>query len=121
MPKKIVLIDDDPLIRALVCEVLGPSYTMLCAEDGLVGLEIVAREVPDLVICDFAMPRMHGFEVCRKIRETPALKNIKILMSSSKSYAQDIVNAKAAGADDYLVKPFSLDDLVRKVEGLAGR
>jgi DNA-binding response OmpR family regulator len=118
MPKKIVVIDDDPLIRALVVEILSPSYGVLAAEDGEAGVALVRKERPDLVICDFAMPRMHGFEVCRLLRADASLAGLKILMCSSKSYAQDVVNAKSVGADDYLVKPYEVKALTEKVAAL---
>lgn len=116
MPKKIVVIDDDVSILALVKKILGSEYDVLQAEDGVAGLELVISELPDLVILDFAMPLMHGFEVCRKIRSDARVSGIKILMSSSKSYPSDIRNAADAGVNGYLVKPYRAQNLRKIVE-----
>jgi phosphoribosyl 1,2-cyclic phosphodiesterase len=80
----------------------------------------VKAERPDLVILDLLMPKMHGFEVCKKIREDERLKETKVLISSSKSYVHDINTAKDAGADMYIVKPFEVESLIGKVEELIG-
>ena len=100
--------------------ILGRVYEVQTAPDGVAGLELIEKVRPDLVLLDLLMPRMHGFEVCRKIRENPALKHIKVLISSSQSYMHDIHTAKEAGADDYLVKPYETAALLWKVEELIG-
>ncbi len=102
-PKKIVVVDDDPDMIALMKEVLVPSYHVLSANDGQMGLEMIRRENPDLVVLDLLMPRMHGFEVCQRIRTDERLRHTKVMISSSKSYPKDIKVATGAGADFYIV------------------
>ncbi len=119
--KKIVIVDDDPEILGFMAEVLAPGYDVRTAKDGVEGLDAMRREPPDLVVLDLLMPRMHGFEVCKKIREDSALKDVKVLISSSKSYLHDVNTAKNAGADSYIVKPFEMSGLLRKVEDLLGQ
>ncbi len=97
---------------------LASGYEVESAADGSEGLETVKRVNPDLVVLDLLMPRMHGFEVCRRIKDEPALSAVKVLISSSKSYAHDIKVAASAGADGYIVKPFLMDDLRSKIEEL---
>ncbi|MBI5630828.1 MAG: response regulator [Elusimicrobia bacterium] len=114
--KKIVVVDDDPAMRELIADILGPHYEVLKAEDGAAGLELVKKAMPDLVVLDLLMPRMHGFEVCQKIKADETLRRIKVLISSSKSYSKDIQTAKQAGADGYIVKPYAIDELLGQVK-----
>ncbi|OGR88314.1 MAG: hypothetical protein A3J74_03175 [Elusimicrobia bacterium RIFCSPHIGHO2_02_FULL_57_9] len=116
--KKIVIVDDDPCMRELVTELLKPRYKVLSAEDGLAGLEMVKKEAPDLVVLDVLMPRMHGFEVCKRIRQDENLKDIKVLILSSKSYPHDIKTASEAGADIFVVKPFEIDNFLEEIAAL---
>jgi DNA-binding response OmpR family regulator len=119
--KKIVVVDDDRDMRDFLIEVLRPSYSVSTAEDGAQGLELVRKEKPDLVILDLLMPRMHGFEVCKRIREDAELKDVKVLISSSKSYVHDQNTAvSGAGADKYLVKPYEVAELMKTVGDLIG-
>src|SRR6185503_7079048 len=119
-PKKIVLIDDDPEMLRFMSMALRSEYEVTAAGDGSEGLEAVRRVSPDLVVLDLLMPRMHGFEVCQRIKSEPSLRATKVLISSSKSYAHDIKTAQSAGADGYIVKPFELDVFQAKIEELLG-
>ncbi len=115
------MVDDDEDMRQMMAHVLRESCEVETAEDGAAGLELVKRVKPDLVVLDLLMPKMHGFEVCRKIREDGALKGIKILISSSKSYTHDVKTAvEEAGADAYIIKPFRLADFQKRIAELLG-
>ncbi len=118
--KKIVIVDDDPDMREFIADVLRPKFKVSTAEDGAAGLELIRKERPDLAILDLLMPRMHGFEVCKRLRDDETFKDLKILISSSKSYAHDIATATGAGADKYLVKPFEMAALLSTVDELIG-
>jgi phosphoribosyl 1,2-cyclic phosphodiesterase len=118
--KKVVVVDDDPGILEFITYALKNTFSVHTAGDGAAGLELVKKERPDLVILDLLMPKMHGFEVCKKIKEDAELKATKVLISSSKSYVHDINTAKSAGADMYIVKPYELSSLLWKVEELIG-
>ena len=118
--KKILIIDDDPVMRALLSEALGHAYSVSTAGDGAEGVETLQRDRHDLVVLDLLMPRMHGYEVCQRIREDPGLAGVKIIISSSKAYGHDIKTAKTAGADCYLVKPYSMADIRAKIAELLG-
>ena len=119
--KKVVVVDDDDSMRALMSMLLKDSYSVEMAADGAEGLELVRRVHPDLVVLDLLMPRMHGFEVCRRIKADADLAGTKILISSSKSYQHDVHTAvEETGADDYIVKHFELDEFQRRVAALLG-
>ena len=97
---------------------LRREYEVHTAVDGAEGLALILRETPDLVVLDLHMPRMHGFEVCQRMRADERLKGIKVLISSSKSYENDIRTATAAGADLFIVKPFEVAKFLSGVKQL---
>ena len=116
--KKIVIVDDDADMRELMAGLLRREYEVHAAADGAEGLELIRRVVPDLVVLDLHMPRMHGFELCQRLRADERLKGIKVLISSSKSYANDIKTALAAGADLFIIKPFEVAAFLNSVNQL---
>jgi DNA-binding response OmpR family regulator len=119
--KKVVVVDDDEDMRHMMAHVLREKCEVATAEDGAAGLELARRVKPDLVVLDLLMPKMHGFEVCRRIREDAALKGTKVLISSSKSYTHDVKTAvEEAGADGYIIKPFRIADFQKRIAELLG-
>jgi two-component system phosphate regulon response regulator PhoB len=118
--KRIVVVEDDPLIRILYDTILSKQYDLQQEFDGDAGLSAIRKVLPDLAIIDVSMPKMHGFELCQRIRAEEPIKAVKILFVSGKSYAADIKTAKEIGADDYIVKPFAPDELRGKVKALLG-
>lgn len=118
--KKIIVADDEELIRRLVSDFLtNEGYEPLGADDGDVALELF-EENPDtaLLILDIMMPRMDGWEVCRKIRET---SDVPIIMLTARSQEYDQLTAFDAGADDYVTKPCSPSVLMKRVNALLKR
>jgi DNA-binding response OmpR family regulator len=95
------------------------GYRVLTAADGQAGLERAMQEKPDLVLLDIMMPRLDGYTVCAELRRvsTP----VRILMLTAKGQIEDRVRGLDAGADDYLVKPFSMDELLARVRALLRR
>lgn len=87
------------------------GWTVLEAQDGEEGLAVIREHRPRVVICDLLMPRCNGFNVCRQIHADKAIEDTKIIISSSRGYAGDRLNALQCGADEYLVKPFQEDEL----------
>lgn len=119
--KRVLVVDDDDDMRALMTMLLSGSCEVASAADGAAGLELAKRLRPDLVVLDLLMPKMHGFEVCRRIREDADLKGTKVLISSSKSYQNDVrATVDETGADDYIVKPFEVDEFLKRVGTLLG-
>ncbi|MBI4312397.1 MAG: response regulator [Chloroflexi bacterium] len=113
--KKILLVDDDPRVRNLVSMTLGKQFTILQAENGARGLEMAARELPDMVFLDVEMPEMSGFDVCIRIKSNQATAGIKVVMLTGHAKEEEIDRGRAAGADDYFTKPFSPRALLQKV------
>ena len=119
--KRVLIVDDDEDMRGLMVMLLSERYDVSVAHDGEEGLEMARRQRPDLVVLDLLMPRMHGFEMCRHMRADAALKAVKVLISSSKSYRHDVNTAVGeTGADDYIVKPFDIKDFQGRVAALLG-
>ncbi|HXZ03433.1 MAG TPA: response regulator transcription factor [Ktedonobacteraceae bacterium] len=117
--KKILIIEDEATIAQLIRLYLEQAnYQVLTAGDGVAGLELHARERPDLVILDLMLPVMDGTEVCRRIR---AWANTPILMLTARQAEEDRIAGLELGADDYLVKPFSPREVVSRVKAILRR
>lgn len=116
---KILVIEDEANIAQLIRLYLEQAgYTVSVASDGVAGLELHAREHPDLVILDLMLPMMDGMEVCRRIR---AWANTPILMLTARQGEEDRIAGLELGADDYLVKPFSPREVVSRVKAILRR
>lgn len=116
---KLLVVEDNPVPRQVILEILKSSKLQVrSAEDGVEALKQVKLEPPDIVILDIVMPKMNGYEVCRKIKSDPATKNVLVLMCSSKGEEFDIYWGMKQGADDYITKPFKPKELVAKIKKL---
>lgn len=119
----IAVIEDDETIRTLLQMLLkNAGFTSVrTAERGDTGFELVRRHKPDLVLLDLMLPGLDGLSVCRRIRETPALAQTRILMLTAKSEDADIVRGLELGADDYVTKPFSRSVLLARIQAVLRR
>ena len=116
---RVLIVDDDPRILLFLKSKLKISgYEVLTASDGLEALEQVQAQEPDLVVLDVVMPRMDGFETLKQIR---ALSSVPVIILSAKEASVDKVRGLDLGADDYLAKPFSPDELVARIEAVKRR
>ncbi len=122
MAKKVLIVDDEVnIVTALEFLLQKSGYEVLVAQNGEEALERVASFAPDLVLLDVMMPRISGYEVCRRMRERPDWKHIRIVMLSAKGREAEVSKGVSLGADLYVTKPFSNNDLVGKIgELLAG-
>jgi phosphoribosyl 1,2-cyclic phosphodiesterase/ActR/RegA family two-component response regulator len=112
--KTLVLIDSDALTRTIISECLaGQDWSVLEAEDGQAGLDLILQHKPTAVVCDLRTPKRNGFQVCRLIRENAALKPTRVILTTVSRFANDRETAFASGADDYLIKPIIPADLIR--------
>jgi two-component system response regulator MprA len=119
MKERILIIEDDPAILKLLQRGLTyEGYTVDTAMDGRSGLNMARDYSPDLVILDWMLPGMDGLDVCHRLRMGGSLP---ILMLTAKDTIQDRVQGLDAGADDYMVKPFNLDELTARVRALLRR
>ena len=119
---KILVIDDDTAINELIkinLELCG--YDVICSYDGTRGFALAKQELPDLVILDVMMPEVDGYTVAKRIRENDETKNTPILMLTALGMVQDKVKGFDIGVDDYLVKPFEMDELRVRVRALLKR
>lgn len=119
---KILFVDDDPDICELVqfkLEQMG--HEVLVEHDGEGGLAAAAVENPDLVILDWMMPRLTGLEVCVGLRSDPRTEHVPVILLTAKAQEADVQRGFAAGADDYIVKPFSPRELASRVQAILDR
>jgi DNA-binding response OmpR family regulator len=116
---KILIVDDDPGIRKFVrANLEARDYEVLLAMDGEEGIQILEKELPDLILLDIMMPNIDGFEVCRRVREW---SKTPIIMLSARDGEMDKVRCLDCGADDYLTKPFSLNELLSRIKAVLRR
>ena len=122
MSKKVLVVDDEARIRELAEVALGrhPALEAIVAADGPSAIEICRSAHPDLVFLDIMMPGMDGYEVCRVLKADPATASIKIVVLTAFAQQATMQQALAAGADDYMTKPFRPAQLVEKALALLG-
>lgn len=118
--KTVLLIDDDDVLRSILTELLRDAgWNVLQAEDGEAGLKLALEHKPDVVVCDLLMPRCNGFQFCRALNARRSLlPNTRIVVSSGSGYAIDRINALESGADEFVSKPLSADQLLALLERL---
>ena len=115
--RRLLLIDDDPNLILLVKDYLEfRGYEVVTAENGREALEVLEREIPDMIICDVMMPEMDGYSLVKHVREDSRTSWIPVLFLSAKGQSQDRVKGLNTGADVYMVKPFEPEELVAQVE-----
>jgi CheY-like chemotaxis protein len=118
--KTILVIEDHEFNRDLLVQILEDDYTILVAEDGAEGVARAASEKPDLILMDFGMPVMDGWEATRTIKAQPALRHIPIIAITSHAMVGDEERARQAGCDDYMAKPIDEDALLVKIRHFIG-
>jgi len=120
--KKILIIDDERELVALVSlHIKMSGYDVLSCANGEEGLEIAEREKPNLIILDLMLPKIYGWEVCRRLRETQETKDTPVIMLTCRAETEDKLKGFEAGADDYITKPFSPRELVARVKRVLAR
>jgi len=119
---KILIVDDEldtllPLKRALEMD----DFNVIDAQDGVEALEKVRSEIPDLVLLDLMLPKINGFEVCQRLKQEEATSSIPIIMLTAKGETSDKIEGIEIGADDYVTKPFNLDELKARIKAVLRR
>jgi len=111
---RILIVEDELPMRTVLCDTLsGQGYRVIVAADGQEGLLKAEREKPDLILLDIMMPKLDGFALCAELRRL--LVTAPVLMLTAKGHVEDRVRGLDAGADDYLIKPFSREELLARV------
>ncbi len=119
---KILVVDDEPEVRALVSRLLSQSYEVTQAVDGADALDrLLSGDHPDLIVCDVMMPRMDGLTFAKELKRDPKLARIPIVMLTAKTRASDMVEGINAGARSYITKPFKSEELLGKVRKALGQ
>jgi len=116
--KVLVVDDEDHIRRILKFQLEKHGYRVVCAENGEIALELMRREAPDLVILDIMMPKIDGFETCRRIRKNFQTAQTPIIMLTAKSELPDKIKGLQDGANDYLSKPYSNEELLLRVRNV---
>lgn len=123
MPATKVLIveDEDALSTILEYNLAKEKFDVAVASDGEEGLLKIEEFAPDIVILDWMLPKVSGIEVCRRIRSKPETRNLPIIMLTARSEEADRIRGLETGADDYLTKPFSTNELIARVKAILRR
>lgn len=112
----VLVVDDEPAQRALLSYNLEASgYRVATAGDGEEAMLVIAEEAPDVILLDWMLPRLSGIEVCRQIKARPEARDAAVIMVSARSEEVDRIRGLETGADDYITKPYSINELLARV------
>lgn len=112
----ILVVEDEPSQReVMVYNLQAQGYRVTCADNGENAMLVIAEDAPDVMVLDWMMPHLSGIEVCRRMKSNAATRAIPIIMLSAKSEEVDRVRGLETGADDYVVKPYSVSELMARV------
>ena len=121
MTKKILIVDDEVnIVISMEFLINQAGYELQIARDGEEAMEKVASFQPDLILLDVMMPKINGFEVCRRVRANPTWQDTKIIMLTAKGREVEVTKGLALGADSYIIKPFSTKELMSEVKQILG-
>ena len=119
MGKRILIVDDEPsIVISLEYLMKREGHETAVAIDGETAMDALATWSPDLVILDVMLPRMDGFEVCRRIRSDPRWRDLKVIMLTARGREPEVARGIAVGADAYVTKPFSTRELAAQIKKL---
>lgn len=116
---KILIADDDPLLLGPTAECIAierPAWTVLVAQDGLEALRLLREQAADLLIADIEMPAMDGLSLLAEVRKDPRLASLPMILATGRVDRASMRGGMASGADDYLTKPYTVDELIAAVE-----
>lgn len=116
--EKVLVIEDNHDMRSFICSSLSQFYKVYEAENGREGYEMAKKLEPALIISDIMMPEMNGLELCRRIKNNLYTSHIPVILLTAKGKVEDFVEGLENGADDYIAKPFNVDILIAKVNGI---
>lgn len=117
--KKILVVDDDPyILMSLEFLMKKNGYDVMVARNGTEALDLVEKQLPDLVLLDIMMPDVDGYEICKHIKSSKKLKEAKVVFMSAKSKETDIKKGYDLGASLYITKPFSTREMMKQIKEL---
>jgi signal transduction histidine kinase/CheY-like chemotaxis protein/AraC-like DNA-binding protein len=115
---RILIVEDNYELRLFLRDLFAPSYQVICAKDGEEGKDLAFKHIPDLIISDVMMPKMRGNELCKLLKNDLNTSHITIILFTAKGGPDSIIDGYDCGADDYIVKPFDTDLLLKKVNNI---
>jgi len=121
MPSILVIDDDDLVLRTVQRALKLYGHHVMVARGGAEGMQLARRHRPDMLVLDVVMPGLSGYQVCRQIRQDPLLEDLPILFLTAKGKVEDRIEGFKAGADDYLAKPFDMQELQLRVRAVLRR
>jgi DNA-binding response OmpR family regulator len=113
--------DEEDILELIVFRLEHSGYTVLQAHDGAEALEVAQSSKPDLAVLDVMMPKIDGYELTRRLREDDSTSKMPIILLTARTQEADIQRGFDAGADDYIRKPFSPQELRARVQAILGR
>jgi DNA-binding response OmpR family regulator len=117
--KKVLVVDDDPyILMSLEFLMKKNGYDVMVARNGTEALDLLEKQLPNIVLLDIMMPDVDGYEICRHIKKTPKLKHTKVVFMSAKTKEADIQKGYDLGAALYITKPFSTRELTKQINQL---
>ncbi|MDO8568240.1 MAG: response regulator [Dehalococcoidales bacterium] len=111
-----MIVDDEAIIRRLLSSMLGQENTIIEAEDGEAAVRLARRHKPDLILMDMMMPKMDGYTACKTLKSAPETNTIPIVMVTATGHVLNMKLSREMGADGYVTKPFSQQDLLDTVD-----
>jgi two-component system phosphate regulon response regulator PhoB len=121
IPHVLVIEDEDALSALLHYNLDKEGYSVTIAADGEEALMVIEEKTPDLVVLDWMLPKVSGVEVCRRLRARPETRNLPIIMLTARGEETDRIRGLDTGADDYVVKPFSMSELAARIRAVLRR
>ncbi len=119
---RILIAEDERDIRDLIKITLGfAGYQVITTNNGEEAVQAALREIPDLILLDVRMPRMTGYEACQKLKEQESMRNIPIIFLSAKGQESEVKMGLDSGAEEYILKPFSPDELVTRIKAILNK
>ena len=117
MSRRVLIVDDEPELAKIVqVRLAADGYEVICAENGQDALDKAESKRPELILMDVMMPKMHGLDALRKLKEKPETKQIPVVMLTAKDDEESVFKAKSLGAKDYITKPFNAEALLAAVK-----
>ena len=121
MAKKILIVDDEPdILRAAKVRLISFGYEAMTAGDGKEAIDLIIKDMPDLILLDLRLPRMNGDEICAKLKSDERFRHIPIIIFTASSDANTSKKVKESGADGYLIKPFAPEELLQTIKKFIG-
>lgn len=116
MKRILIIEDDETLLNNISILLEEEGYSIFKAKDGIEGINVALEFAPDLIICDIMMPRKDGFEVCKTLKKIPQYSSIPLIFLTAKTQVEDLRKGMSLGADDFIPKPFRLEDLLNSIK-----